>query len=43
MKRFYKGVGIADRGILLDGKPLGTPRGAVLVLPNAAALKAGRR
>ena len=37
MKRFYKEVGIsAERGILLDGRPVRTPKKAELILPNAA-------
>jgi chaperone required for assembly of F1-ATPase len=40
MKRFYKEVGVADRGILLDGKALKTPRGAPLVLPTDALAEA---
>ena len=40
MKRFYKEVGVADRGILLDGKALRTPRGAALVLPTDALAEA---
>jgi len=40
MKRFYKEVGVADRGILLDGKTLKTPRGVALVLPTDALAEA---
>lgn len=40
MKRFYKKVGVADRGILLDGKAPKTPRGAALVLPTDALAEA---
>jgi chaperone required for assembly of F1-ATPase len=40
MKRFYKEVGVADRGILLDGKVLRTPRGSALVLPTDALAEA---
>ena len=40
MKRFYKEVGISDRRILLDGKALKTPRGALLVLPTQALAEA---
>jgi chaperone required for assembly of F1-ATPase len=40
MKRFYKDVSVADRRILLDGKTLKTPRGAVLVLPATALAEA---
>jgi chaperone required for assembly of F1-ATPase len=39
-KRFYKAVsvqqGVDGHGIFLDGKPIKTPAGGVLVLPNAA-------
>ena len=35
MKRFYKQVDISpERGILLDGKPVRTPKRAMLILPN---------
>lgn len=36
MKRFYKEVAVADRAILLDGKPVRTPARAELILPTAA-------
>ncbi|MBW8745823.1 MAG: ATPase [Sphingomonas sp.] len=36
MKRFYKEVTVADRAILLDGKPVRTPARAELILPTAA-------
>ncbi|WP_293881574.1 ATP12 family chaperone protein [Sphingomonas sp.] len=36
MKRFWKDVAVADRAILLDGKPLRTPGRLPLVLPTEA-------
>lgn len=36
MKRFWKDVSVADRSVLLDGKPLRTPAKAPLVLPTDA-------
>jgi len=36
VKRFYKEVTVADRAILLDGKPVRTPARAELILPTAA-------
>ena len=36
MKRFWKQVAVAERGILLDGRPVRTPRRAALLLPNDA-------
>jgi len=36
VKRFYKEVAVADRAILLDGKPVRTPARAELILPTAA-------
>ena len=41
MKRFYKAVSTAERSVLLDGKTLKTPRGAVLVLPTGTEHQAG--
>ena len=40
MKRFYKDVAVAECSILLDGKTLKTPRGALLVLPAQALAEA---
>ena len=40
MKRFYEDVAVAERSILLDGKTLKTPRGALLVLPAQALAEA---
>lgn len=41
MKRFWKEVAVgADRGILLDGKPLRTPGRAPLTVPNDALAQA---
>ncbi|HEX4861301.1 MAG TPA: ATP12 family protein [Rhizomicrobium sp.] len=40
MKRFYKDVSTMDRSVLLDGKPLRTPRGADLVLPTSVLAEA---
>lgn len=36
MKRFYTEVSVADRVVLLDGKPIRTPARAPLALPTAA-------
>lgn len=36
MKRFWTDVAVADRGVLLDGKPVRTPAKAVLILPTDA-------
>ena len=40
MKRFYKQVTVADRAILLDGKPVRTPARAELILPTPALTEA---
>lgn len=41
MKRFYKDVAVsAERGILLDGRPVKTPARAALLLPNDAMARA---
>jgi chaperone required for assembly of F1-ATPase len=41
MKRFYKDVSVGDGGVvLLDGRPLKTPRGAALALPSCALAEA---
>ncbi len=41
MKRFYEHVEISDdRGILLDGKPVRTPKRALLILPGDKLAKA---
>lgn len=36
MKRFWTDVTVADRGVLLDGRPVRTPAKAALVLPTDA-------
>lgn len=40
MKRFWKEVTVADRGILLDGRPVRTPARAILTLPTDAMAEA---
>ncbi len=41
MKRFYKEVSVsAECGIMLDGRPVRTPKKAVLTLPSAALAEA---
>ncbi|MDB5701331.1 MAG: ATPase [Sphingomonadales bacterium] len=40
VKRFWKDVAVADRGILLDGKPVRTPGRLPLVLPTDALAEA---
>ncbi|RYY36816.1 MAG: ATPase, partial [Sphingomonadales bacterium] len=40
MKRFWKDVTLAERGIALDGKPVRTPRRAALTLPSDALAEA---
>jgi len=40
VKRFYKQVTVADRAILLDGKPVRTPARAELILPTSALAEA---
>lgn len=44
MKRFYKAVSVEDdllgHAVALDGKPVRTPKGALLVLPNEDLAKA---
>ena len=36
MKRFWRDVAVADRGVLLDGRPVRTPAKATLLLPTDA-------
>lgn len=40
MKRFWRTVEVAERGVRLDGKPVHTPGRAPLVLPSAALAEA---
>jgi len=40
VKRFYKEVTVADRAILLDGKPVKTPARTELILPTSALAEA---
>ena len=40
MKRFWREVRVAERGLLLDGKPVRTPGRAPLILPSEALANA---